>query len=157
MILDVAPDRGRLPTMLRSRPNSAPALALSLSMAVAALGACAQGGPGAEEPVVVDTSGGERGGRENQGEAGEPGEAPLVVGSDACTTDADCVPAACCHATACVGRASAPACGDAMCTMDCQFGTIDCGGGCLCHQGRCAARLMPTPDLPAESPGGASE
>lgn len=82
--------------------------------------------------------------------AGEPsGDEPaLVIGEDACTTDADCAPAECCHAAACVGRANAPACGDAMCTMECRYGTMDCGGGCLCHEGRCAARLSPPPEEP---------
>jgi len=65
----------------------------------------------------------------------------LNVGSDTCTTDADCVPATCCHATACVAQANAPSCGDAMCTLDCRSGTVDCGGGCLCHEGHCAAHL----------------
>lgn len=73
----------------------------------------------------------------------------LVVGNDPCTTDADCVPAECCHAAACVARGNAPSCGDAICTQECRFGTIDCGGGCLCHEGRCAARLSePPPGLP---------
>ena len=31
---------------------------------------------------------------------------------------------------------------DVLCTQVCQPGTIDCGGGCLCHHGRCAAKLM---------------
>lgn len=89
------------------------------------------------------------------GPGAEPGEPAagggdnLVVGNDPCTTDADCVPADCCHAAACVAQANAPSCGDAMCTQECRFGTIDCGGGCLCHEGRCAARLSePPPGLP---------
>jgi hypothetical protein len=69
----------------------------------------------------------------------------IVIGEDPCSSDADCVPAQCCHASACVLATNAPSCGDALCTMDCQMGTIDCGGGCLCHNGRCAARLMPAP------------
>lgn len=69
----------------------------------------------------------------------------IVVGTDPCTTDADCVPAGCCHAAACVARASAPACGDAVCTMECRYGTLDCGGGCLCQAGHCAARLSEMP------------
>lgn len=75
-------------------------------------------------------------------------EPELVVSDDACTSDADCVPAECCHAAACVGRSNAPACGDAMCTMECRYGTLDCGGGCLCHEGRCAARLSQPPEEP---------
>lgn len=91
-------------------------------------GAGAAGASGTEEPIVVSPP-------------ATSGEGEVVVGSDACTTDADCVPAACCHASACVARANAPACGDAMCTTDCRSGTLDCGGGCLCRDGRCAARL----------------
>ena len=78
-------------------------------------------------------------------------EPDLVVSEDACETDADCVPAACCHAAACVGSSNAPDCSDSMCTMECRYGTLDCGGGCLCHEGRCAARLSEAPTmLPAE-------
>ena len=73
----------------------------------------------------------------------EPGfEQALVLGDDACETDADCVPAACCHAAACVSVDAAPACGEAICTTDCRDHTIDCGGGCLCHEGHCAARVV---------------
>lgn len=81
----------------------------------------------------------------------EPGE--LVVGDDACETDADCVPADCCHPAACVHSQNAPACGDAMCTSDCRYGTLDCGGRCLCHEGRCAARLSVQPEIRV-TPGG---
>ncbi len=66
-----------------------------------------------------------------------------VVASEApCETDADCVPASCCHASACTNRAQAPSCEQVMCTAECRGGTIDCGGGCLCVEGRCAARLV---------------
>jgi hypothetical protein len=71
----------------------------------------------------------------------------LVVGEDACESDADCVPAGCCHAAACVAQANAPTCLDVMCTQECRYGTLDCGGSCLCHEGRCAARLSEAPDL----------
>ena len=61
------------------------------------------------------------------------------------------MPAECCHAAACVAAANAPDCTDVMCTMDCQYGTLDCGGRCLCHEGRCAARLSEPPaGLPTE-------
>ena len=66
-----------------------------------------------------------------------------VVSTDiACERDADCVPAGCCHADACVSASQAPECKDVMCTADCRAGTLDCGGGCLCQEGRCAARLV---------------
>ncbi len=71
------------------------------------------------------------------------GSAPLIVeGSDSCMTDSDCVPAVCCHAAACVARVHAPICTDTACTPACRPGTIDCGGGCFCHNGLCAARIV---------------
>ena len=63
-------------------------------------------------------------------------------GEDACTVDSDCVPAACCHATACGAASNAPDCSDVGCSADCRAGTIDCGGSCFCQAGRCAAHLM---------------
>ena len=80
------------------------------------------------------------GGEETAGE-----DDSVVVGDDPCTTDADCVPAGCCHASACVATTHRPDCTDVMCTADCQFGTLDCGGACLCIEGRCAARLSQPP------------
>jgi hypothetical protein len=65
----------------------------------------------------------------------------LVISQDACQSDADCAPAACCHAAACMSADKVKPC-NMMCTQVCQPGTIDCGGGCLCHQGHCAAKLM---------------
>jgi hypothetical protein len=59
----------------------------------------------------------------------------------ACKTDADCVPAQCCHATSCVAKGAAPDCKATMCTKECRGGTLDCGGGCFCQQGKCNARL----------------
>ena len=69
--------------------------------------------------------------------------------SAACSTDADCVPASCCHATACVPKGSAPDCAGVMCTMNCEPDTIDCGGGCVCQSGACSAKLN---DLGADVP-----
>lgn len=54
-----------------------------------------------------------------------------------CSTAADCVPDDCCHATGCTGKSNAPSCDGVMCTMDCQPGTLDCGGGCGCVEGKC--------------------
>lgn len=70
----------------------------------------------------------------------------LVLSEDACETDADCVPQGCCHPASCGVAASAPACGEVMCTTDCRYGTLDCGGRCLCHEGRCAAQLSRPPE-----------
>ncbi len=94
------------------------------------------GGSGGSEPIVIDPP---------PAAAGQ-----VVVGTDACATDADCVPAGCCHAAACVATANAPACGEVMCTTECRFGTLDCGGSCLCQDGHCAARLSQAPDIHVE-------
>ena len=102
-----------------------------------------------DEPIVLHPS---EGGEDETAQPEEPppeetapeetsSEPRLVVGEDACETDADCVPAGCCHPAACVAQANAPTCGEVMCTADCRPDTMDCGGGCLCHEGRCAARL----------------
>ncbi|WP_437865171.1 hypothetical protein [Sorangium sp. So ce363] len=82
--------------------------------------------------------------------AAPPAAAPMgeriVVGSDPCKSDADCVPVCACHAAACIAKATAPMCDRGlMCTQECRPGTMDCGGGCLCQGGRCAARLINVP------------
>lgn len=69
-----------------------------------------------------------------------------VKSGDRCRLDADCVAASCCHAAACASRDKAPACADVACTEDCRPATIDCGGGCACIDGVCAARLNDLPD-----------
>jgi hypothetical protein len=78
----------------------------------------------------------------------EPSGPTIVDSTDACTSDADCVPGGCCHPATCVARANAPACGDSVCTTDCRYGTLDCGGSCLCHAGHCAAQLSQLPNIP---------
>jgi len=71
-----------------------------------------------------------------------------------CERDADCVPATCCHATACTHSSSAPKCDGVLCTADCQPRTIDCGGGCYCKHGVCDARLNDIePEAPASDSG----
>jgi hypothetical protein len=62
----------------------------------------------------------------------------VPVDSQTCTTDADCVPAECCHPNSCVSQAAKPVCNDIMCTMSCE-GPLDCGAGsCGCTNGRCS-------------------
>lgn len=78
---------------------------------------------------------------EAEGAEPAPKVGELIVSKEACTSDADCVKASCCHANACVAAANAPSCAGKACTMDCRGGTIDCGGSCLCHEGFCAAQL----------------
>ncbi len=54
-----------------------------------------------------------------------------------CTSDADCVPAQCCHPTSCVHQASITVC-NLFCTASCE-GPLDCGAGsCGCVNGRCS-------------------
>ena len=65
----------------------------------------------------------------------------ITVTKISCQADADCVKDSCCHATGCVARANAPSCGQTMCTMDCQAGTMDCHGGCSCQDGFCVAEV----------------
>lgn len=61
------------------------------------------------------------------------------AGATACQTDADCVPAQCCHPSSCVLASAAPECADTMCTEVCEGGTMDCGQGhCACQSGTCA-------------------
>ena len=64
-----------------------------------------------------------------------------ILANDACVTDSDCVPDSPCHATSCVAPAHQSA-GSGICTLDCQSGTLDCGGSCLCQAGHCAAQLV---------------
>ena len=56
-----------------------------------------------------------------------------------CQTDSDCVPASCCHASACISKDLAPECSGIACTLECKSDTIDCGGGCACVNGKCNA------------------
>ena len=68
----------------------------------------------------------------------------LPVDAQTCTTDADCVPAQCCHPTSCVSHAAKSVC-NVMCTMSCE-GSLDCGAGsCGCTNGRCSVvQAQPT-------------
>ena len=63
--------------------------------------------------------------------------------SPECLSDADCVPATCCHSSWCLPKQSAPVCeGDAPgCQNEPYPGSLDGGGGCLCVEGRCGALL----------------
>ena len=66
--------------------------------------------------------------------------AGCTTGGVECKTDADCVPAQCCHPTACVSQDQAPNCDEVFCSQVCEPGTLDCGqGSCLCQQGKCNA------------------
>jgi hypothetical protein len=61
----------------------------------------------------------------------------LPVDAQTCTTNADCVPAQCCHPTSCVSTSAKTPCNQ-MCTLSCE-GPLDCGAGsCGCTNGRCS-------------------
>ncbi len=69
------------------------------------------------------------------------------VDAQACTSDADCIPAQCCHPSSCV-RQTSRVC-NAMCTQSCE-GPLDCGAGsCGCTNGRCSVvpALTTTPSV----------
>ncbi len=71
----------------------------------------------------------------------EGGSASQPPAAQACHTDTDCVPAECCHSTACVALAHAPACGGTMCSQECRPGTLDCGAArCACLGGACGVQ-----------------
>ncbi|MEI8331826.1 MAG: hypothetical protein WCF90_09325 [Methanomicrobiales archaeon] len=58
------------------------------------------------------------------------------VDAQICKTDADCIPAPCCHPSSCV-RETPRVC-NAICTQSCE-GPLDCGAGsCRCTNGRCS-------------------
>lgn len=68
----------------------------------------------------------------------------VVVSKDACKSDEDCMPSTCCIATACGAASKAPDCSAVRCRRDCSQPNVDCGGGCFCQNGLCAARLGTT-------------
>ncbi len=112
-------------------------LLLATVLCCAACGASSNEPPGSNTPPVQDPA---------TPPAASPTDETIVAGSDPCQSDADCVPVCGCHPAACVAKATAPACEEGlMCTQECRPGTMDCGGGCLCKDGRCAARLVNAP------------
>lgn len=137
-------------------------LALAVSLALASSG-CEKHPPAPTQPsdpagpteptgVIVEQPGsdpvesapGEAG--DEPGDSGDVGGQTKIVATDVpCQRDDDCVKASCCHASTCVARADAPDCSQSMCTADCQAGTMDCNGGCLCQAGKCAAKLWVPP------------
>ncbi|MEK6872701.1 MAG: hypothetical protein AABW90_01660 [Nanoarchaeota archaeon] len=62
------------------------------------------------------------------------------IGVGICVTNADCVPAICCHPSACVPINEKPDCDDVFCTQECALGTLDCNQGyCGCINQKCQA------------------
>ena len=73
-----------------------------------------------------------------------------VFSTDACSKDQDCVAAVPCHANACASVTHADkAANEAICTMDCRGGTVDCGyNHCGCVKGPSGTKvcaLLPGP------------
>lgn len=59
-----------------------------------------------------------------------------------CSSNADCVPASCCHAASCVSKENAPKCRDVFCSAVCEPNTMDCGQGrCECLNNKCTALI----------------
>lgn len=128
VVVTAAPSPSPAAPTVSVAPQPSPTGAPSVS-------ASAEPGPVAT-PSVVPTGVPSGSGRPPWG-----GKPNIVSGTEPCKTDADCVPASCCHAASCTSKAHAPQCQQVMCTADCRGGTMDCGGGCLCQDGKCAARM----------------
>jgi putative hemolysin len=70
------------------------------------------------------------------------GNSSHPVSNLSCSSDSDCTPAQCCHATTCINLASKRVC-NLLCTQECRPGTLDCGqGGCRCVAGNCEAVMQ---------------
>lgn len=66
-----------------------------------------------------------------------------------CKTDAECVPATCCHSNSCVHVSLKPDCDATPCTRICEPMTLDCGGSCACVEGKCQpGKLYAAPEGP---------
>jgi hypothetical protein len=75
------------------------------------------------------------------------GACPIDCGTcpppSVCSSDADCVPATCCHPAACVPIVQAPSCDGTACDAGCNPFTMDCGQGyCACQNGQCTAVIF---------------
>ncbi|MFA4825581.1 MAG: hypothetical protein WC593_10550 [Methanoregula sp.] len=105
---------------------------LFLCIAAALLAGCTSQTPPPAAPVITTLP---------------PAVTTVPIDSQTCTTDADCVPAPCCHPTGCVKQAAKPVCDNVMCTMSCE-GPLDCGAGsCGCTNGRCSVVPAQPPTL----------
>jgi hypothetical protein len=109
-------------------------LARLCTLAILLTAGCATDKPPATESGPAKSEGGDVAEAEAGPIGGEGG------GGETCQSDADCVPAPCCHPNTCVIAAEAPNCSDTMCTENCEVGTLDCGQGhCACQEGKCTA------------------
>jgi len=65
-----------------------------------------------------------------------------AIEREICSSDAECVPASCCHATSCVSVKNKPDCSGIFCTASCEPGTLDCSqGSCKCIDSKCKVEL----------------
>jgi hypothetical protein len=111
----------------------------SSGSASAGSGAVGSGGAGGSGGAVG--SGGAGGGAATGVGGGAAGSTGSGMGM--CTSNAECVPAQCCHPSSCTSTSFAPNCEGIGCTAVCQ-GPIDCGAGhCECVKGACA--VVPGP------------
>lgn len=129
--------------------------ALAVAAWLVLLVGCEKDRPEAQSPgptVIVEQPGAAPGSETGDDSTATPaptdpefGTIEVVTTDVPCTSDAECVKDSCCHATSCVAIADAPDCSAAVCTLECRAKTMDCNGGCVCQEGRCAARLWSAP------------
>ena len=114
---------------------------LTILLSAALASACANNRKGDDGQPTTQGEESPQDAGEAEAEAEAEGEAEAEDGGGkACTVDADCVPAECCHPTSCVAANQAPDCADVICTLECRPNTMDCGQGhCACQDGQCAA------------------
>jgi len=79
----------------------------------------------------------------------------VVISEKECSSDSDCVPAICCHASSCTTKENKPNCEKVVCTDDCTPNTMDCGqGSCRCIANSCVALMKGNEQMECESKGG---
>lgn len=64
----------------------------------------------------------------------------FIIKETYCTSNSDCVPDNCCHASSCVNKNNAPKCTGILCSQVCVPGTLDCNqGSCGCVKNKCTS------------------
>jgi hypothetical protein len=67
----------------------------------------------------------------------KPNTVTETISNVTCTSDSDCVPAQCCHASSCINNNYKGVC-NLLCTDVCS-GPLDCNAGsCGCVNGKCS-------------------
>lgn len=87
--------------------------------------------------------------------AGSEGPAVKAASPAQCAVDADCVPATCCSAKACVPYDQQPECTGKLCNDACLAGVDDvyCNGRCTCVEGQCGVHYAPNPKVKLPNAG----